>query len=163
MEIAKSLDVYEKSIAAGKKAGLMGAIQIGGSLNKIREGNLWVVTGAKSFDKYVSSAHGFSRSTSYNLMAVATKFGKHILADSSLQSIEPTRLIRLIPFVQELDGKSNAVDLLHQAAHIPDSEGFNNQLRNMDGKVATDDDHEHDFQPWLARCSVCHKTRKVKP
>lgn len=158
MEIAKGLDQYEKQISAGKRAGLLGAIQIGAALDSIRKGNLWLNTGAKSFDKYVQSAHGFSRSTTYNMIGVATTFGKHILANHSLQSIEPTRLIRLLPHITE----SNCVDLLHSAAQIPGAEAFNDTIRNMAGKVATDDDHPHDFEPWLERCSVCHKTRKYK-
>jgi len=159
MEIAKNLDTLEKEITAGKRRGLLGAIQIGMALEAIRAGNLWLNTGAKTFDKYVSGAHGFSRSTSYNLMAVATKFGRHILEDPSLQGVDVTRLIRLLPHVEA----SNSLDLLHQAAMIPDAQGFNDQLRNMDGKVATDDPHEHSFLPWLERCEVCHKTRKFKP
>lgn len=159
MEIAKGLDTYEKQIVAGRRAGLLGAIQIGAALDKIRDGNLWVTTGAKSFEKYVQSTFGFSRSSAYNMMSIAIKFGQYILADQSLQSIEPTRLIRLLPFVDE----SNQLDLLHQASQIPDAQGFDNQLRNMKGKVATDDPHEHDWLPWLERCEVCHKTRKFKP
>ena len=156
-----NLDRYEKEIVAGKRRGLLGAIQIGMALGKIREGNLWANTGAKSFEKYVSAAHGFSRSTSYNLMAVAVKFGRHILADSSLQSIEPTRLIRLLPFVQELDGQSNAEDLLHQAAQIPGAQAFEDQVRNLAGKTATDDPHTHDFQPInIMVCSVCGLRKK---
>ena len=158
MEIALSLDKLEKQISAGKRSGLLGGIQIGAALDKIREGNLWVTTGAKSFEKYASSAHGFGRSTIYNLMNIAVKFGRHILADPSLQSIEPTRLIRLLPHITE----SNCVDLLHSAAQIPGAQAFDDTIRNMAGKIATDDDHPHDFEPWLERCSVCHKTRKYK-
>jgi hypothetical protein len=163
MEIAKSLDVYEKQIVAGRRAGLLGAIQIGAALEDIRSGNLWINTGAKSFEKWASSAHGFGRSTIYNLISVATKFGKHILADPSLQSIEPTRLIRLLPHVQELDGQSNVEDLLHSAAQIPGAQAFEDTLRNMSGKVATDDPHDHTWEPWLEICPKCRKTRKYVP
>jgi hypothetical protein len=170
MELAKKLDQYEKSISAGKRAGLMGAIQIGMALEAIRSGNLWLHTGAKSFEKWAAAAHGFGRSSCYNLISVATKFGKYILADASLQSIEPTRLIRLLPHVQELEGQSNVEDLLHQAAQIPGAQAFDDTLRNMAGKVATDECSHWDktnelttWEPWLERCSVCHKTRKYVP
>jgi hypothetical protein len=163
MEIAHKLDYYEKSIATGKRSGLMGAIQIGMALERIREGGLWVETGAKSFEKYASAAHGFGRSTCYNLISVAVKFGKHILADPSLQSIEPTRLIRLLPHVQELDGQSNVEDLLHSAAQIPGAQAFDDTLRNMSGKVATDEcSHSDGFKPFLERCPSCQKTRRFK-
>jgi hypothetical protein len=159
MELAKKLDQYEKSISAGKRAGLMGAIQIGMALEAIRSGNLWLHTGAKSFEKWASAAHGFGRSTCYNLISVAVKFGKHILADPSLQSIEPTRLIKLLPHITE----SNCLEMLHNAAQIPGAQAFDDQIRNMKGLWATDDEHEHAWEPWLERCSVCHKTRKYTP
>ncbi len=164
MEISKNLDSYEKQISAGKRAGLLGGIQIGAALNAINDGNLWIGVGVASFPKYVQAVHGFSRSSAYNLMGIAKIFGKYILADQSLQSIEPTRLIRLLPFVQELDGQSNTEHLLHQAAHIPDAVGFDNQLRNMAGKTATDDAHTHSWQPInVEQCTVCGLRRKVKP
>jgi hypothetical protein len=159
VEIAKSLDVYEKQIVAGRRAGLLGAIQIGAALEKIREGNLWATTGAKSFEKYASAAHGFQRSSIYNMIGVSKAFGKYILADPSLQSIEPTRLIRLLPHVQELDGQSNVEDLLHSAAQIPGAQAFDDTLRNMSGKVATDECN-HTWEPFLQRCPTCKKTRK---
>jgi len=159
MEIALSLDKLEKQISAGKRSGLLGGIQIGAALDKIREGNLWVTTGAKSFEKYASSAHGFGRSTIYNLMNIAVKFGRHILADPSLQSIEPTRLIRLLPFVDE----SNQLDLLHSASQIPGAQAFDDTLRNLGGKTGSDDPHEHDYQPIpYEQCTICKHRRQIK-
>ncbi len=153
-----NLDRYEKEIVAGKRRGLLGAIQIGMALEKIREGNLWVSTGAKSFEKYAAGCHGFGRSTVYNMIGVAKAFGKYIIENPDLQGIEVTRLIKLLPHVK----KSNEMDLLSQAAHIPDSEGFDNQIRNMKGQVATDDDHPHTWEPFLEKCSVCGKTKRFR-
>lgn len=151
-----SLDTYEKEIRQGKKAGLLGAIHIGRALCAIQEGNLWLGL-AKNFWKYCEQAHGFGKSTCYNLCAVYKAFGEKILADPSLQSIEPTRLIRLLPFVDD----SNPVDLLNQAAHIPDALGFENQIRNMKNLTGTDDPHEHDFQPVnIQQCKICGLRRK---
>ena len=156
MEIAKGLDSYEREILAGKKRGLLGAIQIGLALEKIREGNLWLNTGAKSFNAYASGQHGFSKSTAYNMMSVAATFGKYILEDPDLQGIEVTRLIKLLPHVKD----SNEKDLLNQAAHIPDAIGFENQLRNMAGKVGTDECN-HDFAPInIQQCKICGLRRK---
>jgi len=159
MELAKSLDFYEKQIKSGVRAGLLGAIHIGIALKRIKDDNLWVTSGSRNFEKYVSSSHGFSKSTTYNMISVAEKFGKHILEDPSLQSIEPTRLIRLLPFVDD----SNPLDLLHQAAQIPDAQGFDNQLRNLGGKTGTDDPHEHAWESInIEQCSICKLRRKVK-
>jgi hypothetical protein len=159
MQLAQRLDVLEKQILSGKRAGLLGGIQIGGALNQINEGNLWLETDAKSFVKYVQDTHGFGRSSAYNLMGIAKTFGKHILADPSLQSIEPTRLVRLLPFVDE----SNQLDLLHEAATVPSAQAFDDNLRNRKGKVATDECGHPVWEPWLEICPKCRKTRKYTP
>ena len=159
MEVAISLQRCEKQILEGKGDGLRGALRIGKALSIISEGNLWVQVGAKSFDQYVSTHHGFSRSTSYNMMAVSKYFGPELLADPSLMTIDPTRLIRLLPLVTE----SNKLDLLHDAAQIPDAKGFENQLRNKRGKVGTDEcDHPDGFKPVEYEvCPHCNLKRKV--
>jgi len=154
-----SLDRCEREIMAGKGQGLLGAIRIGKSLDIINDGNLWVQVGAKSFEAYVSNTHGFSRSTAYNMMSVARYFGPLLLEDPSLQTVDVTRLIRLLPLVTA----ENKDDLLRDAALIPDARGFENQIRNRKGKVATDDDHTHEFEPIpYEACVHCGLRRKIK-
>lgn len=155
-----SLQSLEEEISKGKKHGLIGALQIGRSLDKIQDGNLWMPTGCKSFWKYAEQVHGFGRSTTYNLCAVYRTFGEKILQNQELQSIEPTRLIRLLPYTTE----SNCVGLLHQAAMIPDVAGFDANLRNLQKKIAPDQcNHPEGFVPvGYEVCKICGQRRKCK-
>jgi hypothetical protein len=52
---------------------------------------------------------------------------------------------------------SNKMELLHTAAAEPTARGWDDTIRNLKGKVATDDTlHEHDFQPiGLLQCKIC--------
>ncbi len=157
MEKRRSLDILEKQIHQGKKAGLLGALQIGMALEEINSGNLFLEARCKTISEYASKSHGIGRSTTFNLMAVATKFGRLILDDPSLQSIEPTRLIRLLPFVDD----SNQLDLLHTAAQVPGAQAWDDTLRNLAGKTGSDDPHTHSWEPInLLQCSVCGLRKK---
>ena len=159
MNISLNLDSCEKQIQNGKLKGTIGALQIGKALLAINEGNLWAGSGAKNFESYVSQAHGFSRSTAYNLMSIYFEFGQQLLADPSLQTIDTTRLIRLLPFTENHDKET----LLHSAAQIPDTAGWENNLRNMRGKVGTDECcHPEGFKPvGYEVCPICNQRRKV--
>jgi len=157
--IVLKLEDLEKEIAQGKKRGLLGALQIGRALSRIQDGNLFLSDGCDNFAAYCEKTHGIKRSTAYNMIAVYTTWGQKILDNPDFQSVDPTRLIRLLPLTTEV----NAEDLLLDAACIPDAAGFENNLRNRRGEVATDDEHEHNFQPipW-EQCSICKQRRKIK-
>ena len=159
MNQSVSLDRCEKEIMAGKGQGLLGALRIGKALEIVSDGNLWVQVGAKSFDSYVSNTHGFSRSTAYNMMSVARYFGPLLLADPSLQAVDPSRLVKLLPLIDE----NNKEELLHSAAQMPDARGFDNLIRSLQKKVCTDDPHEHEFEPIpYEACKHCGLRRKIK-
>lgn len=157
MEIARKLDDYEKEIALASRRITMGAIQIGMALDGIRSGNHWVVTGAKSFEKYAAGTFGYSKSTIYNFLDVTGKFRQSLVDNPDLQGVSVTRLIRVSPYTT----LQNAEDHLHAAATIPDARGFDNYIRNLAGKVATDDEHEHKWEPVkIEVCTICKLRRK---
>ena len=159
MQNSVSLDRCEKEIMAGKGQGLLGALRIGKALEIVSDGNLWVQVGAKSFDSYVSNTHGFSRSTAYNMISVARYFGPLLLADPSLQTVDPSRLVKLLPLVTE----ENKEELLHMAANVPDAAGFDANLRNKKGKTAPDEcSHPDGYVPFLEKCPICEHKRKIK-
>jgi len=159
MQLIQSLDVLEKKIISGKAKGLEGALQIGIALEKIKENNMYLAAGSKTFEQYVENTHGFSRSSAYNFINVARYFGPLLLADPSLQTVDPSRLVKLLPLITEV----NKEELLHSAAQMPDARGFDNLIRSLQKKVCTDDPHEHDFVPInIEQCSVCGLRRKVK-
>jgi hypothetical protein len=157
MQVAITLDEYEKQIQTGKSKTILGALQVGRALMGIRDGNLWVISGAKSFEKYASAAHGFSKSTIYNLIGVYREYGPQLLSEPSLQSVEPTRLYRLLPFTTP----ENKEELVNMAAHCPSVESFENNIRTLRGEVGTDE-CEHNFQPVnFLQCDKCGKRVKA--
>ena len=156
--IVLKLEDLEKEISDGKRRGLLGALQIGRALSRIQSSNLFLSDGCDNFAQYVERAHGFKRSTAYNMIAVYTTWGQAILANPEFQSVDPSRLIRLLPFID----KDDPADLLRDAVFVPGKQAFEDNLRNRAGKVASDDEHKHLWEPWLKRCSICHKTVKIK-
>jgi hypothetical protein len=158
MELAKTLDVWEREIQLAKSKSVVSLLTIGRALSAISEGSLWMPTGCKSFDQYCEQAHGFKRSWAYNLIGVWGKFGPLMIADASLMGTDITRLSRLLPLATE----ENREELLHSAAQIPDSQGFDNLIRNLQGKIGTDECQSHDFQPIdYEQCKICGQRRKV--
>jgi hypothetical protein len=158
MQIAKTLDVWEKDIQEGKKHGLIGAIKIGRALKAIKDGNLWLPSGCQSFEQYCEGTHGFKKSTGYAMIGVWDTWGEYLLQHPELQGVDITRLFRLLPHVDD----KNPQDLLTMAATVPDKAGFEANLRNMDGKTAPDQCEQHDFQPLgILQCTVCGLRKKV--
>jgi len=150
----KTLEECEKQISVGKKHGIVGAVQIGQALAQINKDNLWVVSGAQSFEKYVEGEHGFSRSTAYNMMSLSAQWGDRILAGDVC---DVTRLIKLLPLVTP----ETKDELFEMAVHTSDARGFDNNLRELRGKIATDAPHDHIWEPIpYQQCSVCGQRRR---
>lgn len=159
MELSETLEQLETQVNEGKKRGLIGALQIGRALSKIQAGNLFLIDGCKDFPGYCEKVHGFKRSTGYNMIAIYQTWGQAILANPEFQNVDPSRLVRLLPLIE----KEDKDELLRDAVFIPDSQSFNNQIRNKRGFVATDEcDHPDGFQPipWT-QCPRCKQRRKV--
>jgi hypothetical protein len=151
----KTLEECEKQISVGKKHGIVGAVQIGQALTQINKDNLWVVSGAQTFEKYVEGEHGFSRATAYNLMGVASQFGQRILEGDVC---DVTRLIKLLPLTTD----ANREELFEMACHVPSSSAFEANVRNLKGKIAPDDPHEHEWEPIpYQQCKICGQRRRV--
>lgn len=157
--VVVTLEKYEAEISEGKKRGLLGALQIGRALKRIQEGNLFLSDECDNFAVYCEKTHGLKRSTAYNMIAVYSTWGQAILANPEFQSVDPTRLIRLLPLIDTND----PTELLHDAVFVPDKAGFENNLRNRRNLVGTDQCNEHDFRPipWT-QCSKCGLRRKIK-
>jgi len=157
--VVVKLEDLEKEISEGRRRGLLGALQIGRALKRINENNLFLVAECKDIVQYSEKVWGFKRSSCYNLIAIYETWGQAILANPEFQAVDPTRLIRLLPLIETEDKE----ELLRDAVFIPDAAGFENNLRNRRGEVATDDEHEHAWQPipW-EQCSICKQRRKIK-
>jgi len=157
--IVLKLEDLEAEIAQGKKRGLLGALQIGRALSRIQSGNLFLSDGCDNFAQYVERAHGFKRSTAYSMIAVYQTWGQAILANPEFQSVDPSRLIRLLPFVD----KDDPQELLRDAVFVPDKAGFEANVRNRRGSIAPDQCLDHDFIPipWT-QCSKCGLRKKIK-
>jgi len=152
MDVTIGIEQHEKEIAEGKKAGLIGALKIGRALQAINYNNLWLPL-ADTFEKYCAAAHGFQKSSAYNFIALWDTWGEGV----AKLSVDPTRLVRLLPYVTE----ENKEELLEMAVHVPDAKGFDNNLRNLAGKTGTDDPHDHQWVSiQMEQCSVCGQRRK---
>ncbi len=155
-----SLEQLENEIAAGRKRGLLGALQIGRALAKISEGNLFLAAECPTMAAYCEKVHGFKRSTAYNLIGVWQTWGQKILDTPEFQNVDPSRLVLLLPLIEKEDKDK----LLRDAVFIPDKAGFENNLKNLRGEIGTDQCEAHDWQPiGIEQCSRCKLRRKVKP
>lgn len=156
MKKTHSLSEHEKEIEAGKRGGVLSFLRIGRALSAIQAGDLWQPI-APSFSIYVENVHGIKRSWAYSLVKIWQTFGQPLLDTAEFQQIEVTRLVQLLPLTTE----ENKMELLHEAAQVPDVRGWENQLRNRKNLVATDDPHDCDFQSvnW-EYCIICGKRRR---
>lgn len=158
MKRVHNLEEWEQEIATAKKSGILSFLRVGRALCAINADNLWQPV-APTFPAYVENSHGIKRSWAYSLIDIWNMWGEHLLGDPSLQQVEVTRLSKLLP----LATAENREELLHMAASVPDARGFEDNLRNLKGKTATDDPHEHDFRLiGIEQCSICGLKRRVK-
>uniref|UniRef100_A0A6M3LS74 Uncharacterized protein n=1 Tax=viral metagenome TaxID=1070528 RepID=A0A6M3LS74_9ZZZZ len=157
MNIALRLADYEKEISEAKRGGVLSFLRIGKALHAINQGDLWQGQ-ASSFSSYVENSLGLKRSWAYSLINVWQVWGQQLLAAPDLQSVEITRLVKLLPLTTD----ENKEELLHAAAHIPDVRGFENNLKNLRGKKGTDE-CDHNFQVvsfW--QCELCGLRKKTE-
>ena len=152
---ARKLDDLTKEIHVCILEGTRRFLRIGELLLQIDEENLWQHDDCShSFLEFCEKAIHWKKSQVYNAIAVYYTFGS--VLEGHLLDIEPTRLIRLLPIVHS---KAEAETAVHEAATL-DVKGFDNLIRENQGKVPTDDlKHEHSWEPWR-RCSVCSKWDK---
>jgi len=159
------LRALENSIAHGKKNSVLGFLEIGKALFEISNCDLWRFSEAESFSAYVEKVQGMKRAWAYSLMAVYKTFGSMLDTNSGVSSLsvhpdapDITRLVRLLPHITE----ENKEELFHLATNTP-AKAFEDSLRNLKGKVATDECDEHDFRPvpW-EQCSICGQKRRVE-
>uniref|UniRef100_A0A6H1Z5T7 Uncharacterized protein n=1 Tax=viral metagenome TaxID=1070528 RepID=A0A6H1Z5T7_9ZZZZ len=157
MEKSKGIFQLEKVVESGFRAGLMGLLTAAEALREIRDGNIFLPEGYKTFREYVEKRWGIKKSKAYMDIDIDGKVGDDIRNNAEFHYILPTRLYQALPLITD----SNKLEILHDAAHIPDREGWENQLRNRKGVIATDE-CEHAFEPFLEKCFGCGKTRRFK-
>jgi hypothetical protein len=158
MEKALTLHDYEMEIQKAKQGGAISFLRIGRALAGIQESGVWRSV-APTFECYAEQCQGFKRSWAYSLIAVFHNFDAQLTADAGLQTVDVTRLVKLLPVVTP----ENTEELLHAAANIPDIKGFENQIRNLTGKVASDQcSHPQGFTPvGYEVCPICNLKRKM--
>ena len=107
-------------------------------------------SGAHDFSEWLESEVGIKRSTGYDAMAVTEKLYPYISNQPDLQSIFPTRLVKLLPHIK---GKSDdeVVELLHMAANAT-CKGIENNLKKV-----PDDTCPHEESEAWNRCLKCGK------
>ncbi len=156
MEKAADLHYWETQIHLARGAGVMAFLRIGRALEAIKDGDLWQPI-ASTFEAYLEHSWGIKRAWGYALVGVWQTWGQALLDDKSLQEVEVTRLVKLLP----LTTTENSAEMLHMAANVPDLRGFENNIRNLRGKKGTDE-CTHDFQLIsLEVCTICGLKRKI--
>jgi hypothetical protein len=162
---ANQLRECEKSITNGKKNAVLGFYEVGKGLIPINECDLWRFSDAKNFPDYCEKVQGIKRSWAYNLMDVAKTYGPmlDLTSGGTFNSVNPdtpdiTRLVRLLPHITE----ENKEELYHMSVNTP-AKAFEDSLRNLKGKTATDDPHECIWEPIpYLQCSVCGQKRRLE-
>lgn len=155
MELIKRkdrLNELDQIITRGKEMVGAGAYDIGKALKEVNEAELWREVQADSFEQYANFVHGFKKTWAYGLINMAEDFSAQL---EKLPPASPTRLIQLHQFTTP----QNAEELYHMALEVP-AKAFDDNLRNMRGLKATDDKHDHNWEPW-EHCTVCPAKRKV--
>lgn len=131
-------------------------LALGEALCTMREGRYYRQLGShvETLDNFFTEIR-LGRSTAYNLMQVWEKFGKHIGDDVE---IEYTRLVRALPVSKTLD--NSRVSLLIEEARLLPSGAFYDTLRNLKGKIATDECGHEEREAW-EKCKCCQKFWKI--
>lgn len=160
MEVVKANRLNEiaveinKCIVEGAKRFLL----IGKLLKEVRDGNLWMHSGAVTFREWAEREIHFKKSQSYAAIDCYEKFS-HILAKNpQLEGVEQSRLCKLLPFA---NGDERTEELLHMAKEA-DAQGFENNLKELRGNRATDNcDHPLEEQEDWQKCKLCSKFHKI--
>jgi hypothetical protein len=152
MQVVKSgmLIEQEEEILNCKKRSVLGFLGIGKALSIINKNDLWRFSDScTSFSSYVENVQKIKKSWAYSLVTVYERFSPILLAHEDLKTVEVTRLVRLLPFVQE----DNIEELAHSAALLP-AKAFDDQVRQLSGKTPQDTCEEHDWVI-IKRCKIC--------
>jgi hypothetical protein len=141
----------EKEIEDCKKRSVLGFLGIGKALSIINKNDLWRFSDScTSFSSYVENVQHIRKSWAYALCSVYEKFAPILLAHEDLKTVEVTRLVRLLPFIQE----DNIEELTHTAANVP-AKAFDDTIRNLQGRKGTDEcDHEFE-EIRFQQCTKC--------
>jgi hypothetical protein len=148
----------EKSISSGKKDSVLGFLRIGQALAQIKSCDLWRFSPAQSFVEYMESVQGIKRSWGYALIGVFEALGPPEALNDDFKTLDVTRCVRLLPHITE----NNKDELFHFAVDAP-TRAFDDTIRNLKGKVATDDPHTCEFipVPWTV-CKICNQKRRIE-
>jgi len=136
-----------EQVEIGKQMMGKGGYVAGKALKEIKEGGFWVEE-AKSFEEYVEMAHGIKKSWAYGLIGIVDKFSTQL---ETKPPADASRLVKLLPYTSQ----DNAEELYGMALTTP-AQAFENNLRNLRGKVAPDQCTGHAWEPWR-KCSICGK------
>jgi hypothetical protein len=152
MQVVKSnmLSEQEAAISDCKKRSVLGFLGIGKALSIINKNDLWRFSDScTSFSSYVENVQHIRKSWAYSLCSVYEKFAPILLAHEDLKTVEVTRLVRLLPFIED----DNLEELAHMAATVP-AKDFDANIRNRKGKTAPDQCEIHDWRI-IKQCKIC--------
>lgn len=150
----KKLDEIVKEIQVCKAGALRDFLRIGQLLSQVRDGNLWEITGVKTFVEWSDREVGLRRSQAYACIGVFETWASTINANPELLSIEHSRLIKLLPIT---NNQEQAEENAHNAMVLSGSD-FEEFVRSKKGqRLQTECMHEGTMEGPFWKCPACEK------
>lgn len=145
-----------ETIKQAKQGAVKSFLVMGRCLDLIKEKRLWGYYGEhiETFEDLLRELR-IGTSTAYNCMSIWERFGEMILSKNL--EIDYFRLVRLLPVAKE---EEEVEEWLEKAQDL-DIKGFDNEIREAQGKVPTDKCSCNGDRIYLVKCLICGKTRKV--
>jgi len=148
---AQKLHTIQTEIDSFMAISAKGFYEAGLRLKRIRDERLYK-TVANTFEEYIKHYGKYSRSTIYNLIAVAEKFGT-VLGNVQKLDIDYSRLVQALPYTNE----KNAEDWYHKAKELP-PHGFRTEIYEARHKIDQDAcQHEEITIIEIEKCKACNK------
>lgn len=160
MEVVKAtkLDEIVREINTCIMQGAQRFLKMGALLKAVRDGNLWMHSGASTFREWAEREVKLKKSAAYAAIDSFEKYQHVIDADPTLATVEQSRLTKLLPFA---NGDERTNDLLHMAKEA-DARGFEENLKELRGGMPTDVcEHPLDQQENFQKCKVCNRFHRI--
>ena len=154
---AKELDRIVKEINECIMQGAQRFLRIGQLLKKVKDEELWQLSEAISFSDFAEKAVHLKKSQAYAAISVYEKWGKIINSDPQLSCVDPSRLVRLLPYANNDD---QAEELIHFAVQN-DAKDFEETIRSLKGtQLQNNCDHDGVLEDY-SKCLKCGKFLRV--
>lgn len=154
-DIGAELFTHKEKIAESLFLAKSGYIEAGKHLMIIKQKGLWRADGDHviSFAHWVENEMGISKASAYQMIEVYDRLGE-LLTRPEYRVVEYSKAALLLPYIHDDTPLSQKEDLLQLTMHQT-QRGLKNNLRELAGKVPTDQcDHSGEQESWN-KCKTC--------